>query len=118
MAIAPVTHAETDVATELSTGSSTVAKDTSTANLIVLAVQSLAGSSYTVSGKIGASDDGNTYIGSTILSATGAASQLQLFRCVGANVGANHKFTVSGTGIYAGIEMYAFKGVGKLRPDE
>jgi hypothetical protein len=93
------------VATVLgSSGGTTSAIDTTGATGIVLHVASYDSSAIAVSDA-----KSNSYTGLTIHATSSPCSQL--FYTVTPTVGTGHTFTVSGSGIYAAIVVYAFAGV-------
>lgn len=84
------------------TGGTTTAIDTTSANLIVIALSFYSSNVPTLS-----DSKSNTW---TALTTQGAAPAIRLYYSYAPTVGAGHTFTVSGSGIYATLEVLAFSG--------
>jgi len=100
-AFALIAHA---AANGISTGATTVAINTTGANLLVVAI-----SRYAPSPAPALSDSkGNTWTALTERASAGPA--VRQYYCVGATVGTGHTFTVAGGESYSGIAVAAYSG--------
>lgn len=109
----PITFVDHAVAsyTGASSGATTSAIDTTTADFLVIGVSGYGASTWTVSDSAG-----NTWTAGTKYDATAQNPSIQLYYCVNPNKSASHTFTLSGSSVFGRINVAAFSGVAQSSP--